>query len=349
MKHEEYTSNPFSLSLWAKSALYIRRADEEESILKTFLSVIPSSHIYVIIGARGMGKTTLMTSVTTKIKEDKSWIHINIDSEEPILQTMNYLLNNIAAKSLSPKNPSVPLPTMPINSDSNDGDIRYDLDDLLLIIKNNGKKLIITIDDISNSSSIRTFTEYYLHCINVDLPLYVLMTGTYKNYRALYNNRTLSFLKRAAKITLGPLSEIRIAREVEKILNLPEDDAIKLAKLTGGYTYAFQILGHLIFDSGEKVFFDEIYKDFKTELFDNAYEKIWRELSEKEREVLKMISMYKDGGAVSILKQQLNMDSNNFSTYRDILQKSGLIYMSSYGKAKTSLPLFGEYIDIFCK
>ena len=58
----KYSNNPFSLDFGAKPTLYISRSAEEEKILKTFLSDVPSSHIFLIIGARGMGKTVLMTS-----------------------------------------------------------------------------------------------------------------------------------------------------------------------------------------------------------------------------------------------------------------------------------------------
>lgn len=349
MKQKEYISNPFSLDFGAKPTLYISRADEEEKILKSFMSDIPSSHLFLIIGARGMGKTALMTSVTGKIKDDSSWIHIDVDSESNILQSLYYHLNNIAATSLSKIDVTLKLPVLSINFkwNDNEGDIRYELDKLLQIFKKNGRKILITIDEVVNSTEMRAFAAYYQHCIREEFPVFVLMTGLFKNVRALQNNRSLTFLRRATKITLGPLSEIRIAREFEKVLNLPEESAVSLARLTEGYSYAFQILGHLIFDSPDKTFSDEIYKDFKNELFDNSYEKIWEELSEKEKEVLKVISEYKDGVAVSTVKQQLNMDSNNFSTYRDSLQKSGLIEMSSYGVVKICLPLLDEYVIHF--
>ena len=349
MKQKEYTSNPFSLDFGAKPTLYISRAEEEEKILKSFMSDVPSSHIFLIIGARGMGKTALMTSVTGRIKEDSSWIHVDVDSESNILQSLYYRLNNIAAMSFSKIDVSLNLSVLSINFkwNDNEGDIRYELDKLLQLFKKNNRKILITIDEAVNSSDMRAFSSYYQHCIREEYPMFVLMTGLFKNVRALQNNRSLTFLRRAAKITLGPLSEVRIAREFEKVLNLSEERAVFLSKLTEGYSYAFQILGHLIFDSDEKVFTDDIYKDFKNELFDNSYEKIWEELSEKEKSVVKTISEHKDGVAVATIKQQLNMDSNNFSTYRDTLQKSGLIEMSSYGMVKFCLPLFDEYVKNF--
>lgn len=345
----KYSNNPFSLDFGAKPTLYISRSAEEEKILKTFLSDVPSSHIFLIIGARGMGKTALMTSVTKTIKENSSWNHIDVDSESNILQSMYYQLNNIAATTFPKIDVSLKLSILSIDFkwQDFDGDIRFELDKLLSIFKKNGKKVLVTIDEAVNSSEMRNFAAYYQHCIREELPLFVLMTGLFKNVRALQNNRSLTFLRRATKITLGPLSEVRISRTFEKVLGVPELEAVRLSKITEGYSYAFQILGHLIYDSDEKMFSDEIYKDFKSELFDNSYEKIWEELSDKEREVLCVISEHKDGIAVAEVKRTLNMDSNNFSTYRDILQKSGLVEMSAYGMVKTCLPLFGEYVCMY--
>lgn len=38
------------------------------------------------------------------------------------------------------------------------------------------------------------------------------------------------------------------------------------------------------------------------------------------------------------------MDSNNFSTYRDTLIKSGLVINTAYGKIDLALPFFREYV-----
>lgn len=44
----------------------------------------------------------------------------------------------------------------------------------------------------------------------------------------------------------------------------------------------------------------------------------------------------------------MKYEDNTFSTYRDILMKSGLIDMTSYGSVGLSLPLFNEYVRNYC-
>ena len=57
-------NNPFSLDFGAEPLLYIPRTEEQNKILSTFTSETPSNHIFLILGARGSGKTVLMTNIS---------------------------------------------------------------------------------------------------------------------------------------------------------------------------------------------------------------------------------------------------------------------------------------------
>jgi len=67
-------------------------------------------------------------------------------------------------------------------------------------------------------------------------------------------------------------------------------------------------------------------------------------LSDKERDVV--IAIAENNGDISVadLKEKLEMDNNNFSTYRDTLIKSGIATNNAYGKISLALPLFKDYI-----
>ena len=59
------------------------------------------------------------------------------------------------------------------------------------------------------------------------------MTGLYKNIRALQNNRSQTFLKRAPRIVLGALSKTRIAQKYQEVFSLNPTEADEMAKNYG--------------------------------------------------------------------------------------------------------------------
>lgn len=82
-----------------------------------------------------------------------------------------------------------------------------------------------------------------------DLPVYLLMTGLYENVSALQNEKSLTFLYRTPKIHLGPLNIGTIAEDYRSVLGLNEQEGLALAKLTKGYSFAFQVLGYFAWEN----------------------------------------------------------------------------------------------------
>ena len=54
------------------------------------------------------------------------------------------------------------------------------------------------------------------------------MTGLYKNIRALQNDRSQTFLKRAPRIVLGALNMVRISQKYKEVFSLSDEEANKM-------------------------------------------------------------------------------------------------------------------------
>ena len=79
-------------------------------------------------------------------------------------------------------------------------------------------------------------------------------------------------------------------------------------------------------------------------MFENSYEKIWEELSGGERTLVTAIARMLPESDVKKIRELISFDSNTFSTYKDTLNKCGLLSnKSAYGKVEFSLPFFEEY------
>lgn len=124
------------------------------------------------------------------------------------------------------------------------------------------------------------------------------MTGLYENVDELQNEKNLTFLYRAPKIKPDPLNIGTIADNYRANLPVTEKDALDMAKLTKGYSYAFQVLGYLTWENGGN--YKEVLVPFKQHLEEFVYEKIWSELSAIDKKLAYGIAASKTGKVLEI-------------------------------------------------
>ena len=169
------------------------------------------------------------------------------------------------------------------------------------------------------------------------------MTGLYNNIRSLQNEKNLTFLYRAPKYELEPLNVIAMSNSYMETLKLEREESDRMAKLTKGYSYAFQVLGYLKYSNGKKL--DELLDDFDEIMFEYSYEKIWSELSARERDVVKTLVKSESGRMkVKDIIDNTGLTTQSFPTYRKRLGGSGVISISEYGYCELALPRFKEIV-----
>ena len=133
-----------------------------------------------------------------------------------------------------------------------------------------------------------------------------------------------------------------MVEKYENTLKIKEDTAIRLAKATKGYSFAFQVIGYYAWENPEHL--DHALEDARNYLFEFAYQKIWSELSAKDREVV--LAIFRSGtGEVAEIRKLMDWTSNQFNPYRDRLLKSGVISSPQNGYVELALPWFGEYAE----
>lgn len=110
-----------------------------------------------------------------------------------------------------------------------------------------------------------------------DLPIFLLMTGLLVNVDSLQNEKSLTFLYRAPKARLEPLGIRSIALNYERTFHIEHREALSMAHLTAGYSFAFQLLGSIAWEHHGLT--DEALDVYRSQLFELSYDKIWNELS----------------------------------------------------------------------
>ena len=340
-------SNPFSLSFGKEPVSYISRDYQSNEILDSFESDTPSYQVCMITGVKGAGKTVAMSAIANTLAADSRWIIVNLNPERDLLRTLTAELSNRKDLFEMFRDAKINLSYLgfglEIDGEPPITDMVVALRRMLEKLTKSGRRILITIDEVSLNRQIREFASQFQIFMRENLNVFLIMTGLYENIYELQNEKTLTFLFRAAKVELKPLSIPLIMQKYREVFEMSEDEALEMAKATMGYPFAFQVLGYLLWREGGKKSLENLLPQYDTYLEDYVYEKIWSELSRKDKEVVAAMCDA-PSTKVETIRNRLKMSSNSFSTYRKRLTKKGIIQSPDYGWLSFTLPRFREFI-----
>lgn len=362
--------NPFTRDFGTVTKSYIVRTVQQDDIVRSFVDEITDEKAFFIVGQRGFGKSSLLRAAKEDISQRDNWIVIELRSNndnlihelaaalyaETILKAkfvdleLDFSILGIGVKINSKS-------AVTISSDE------VAVSKMLQVVKKLGMKVLVVIDEISNSAGLRDFCAMFNVCKGDGLPLYLLMDGLYKNTTALENVKDLTFLKRVPKLEVGSLDHIEMFNVYKRLLHLESGDnqifAERLCKITNGYPYAFQLAGYYtwLWLRKDGTIFDD-YNSFENRLLDEldrnlnsyVYSTIWTELSPTEQDILSIMACFDLNKVLDIRNKYMEifpdraeMTSGNFGKYRDKLLKFSILKSSSNTYIDFVLPRFNLY------
>lgn len=340
-------SNPFTLSFGKKPVQFISRITQTNEIVENFKAEVPSNQIYMLTGVRGSGKTVMMTTVSNIFREEDDWIIVEINPIRDLLQSLAAKLYGIPELHTLFLKAKFDFSAFGLGVSVENAapvtDIETAIGLMLQELKRAGKRLLITIDEVSNSENIRVFASAFQIFLRQDYPLFLLMTGLYDNLYDLQNDKSLTFLYRAPKIILDPLNYTAVKKHYMDIFQLSDQEAEHMAVLTKGYPFAFQVLGYLYWEKREHMTIEDILPEYDQYLEEYVYSKIWSEMSELDKKILYEMSVSGET-RIKNIRQKLEMKSELFSVYRDRLKRKGVVDARQYGHLTLALPRFEEFV-----
>ncbi len=337
--------NPFTITFGKEPKELVSRISQVNKIIEDFSETDPSYQACIIAGVRGIGKTVMLSEICAKFKMEDDWIVINLNSGMDLLTSLASKLYNhqpllgvfdSANINLSFFNIGVSLSKVPPITD-----IEVALERMFQVIKRRNQKVLIAIDEVVSNDNMKIFSNTFQLLLREDMPIFLLMTGLFENISDLQNSDNVTFLLRTPKMELMPLNKMMMAESYRKNLDVSRDIALAMADVTCGYPFAFQVLGYLCYESK---------KDYKEELLrldyylsEYVYNKLWSELSEKDKALVIAIaaSDYKTESIMALA----DMKKNEFSVYRDRLIKKGIVNGKTRGKLTFVLPRFKEFVE----
>lgn len=352
--------NPFTTTFSKNPENSYIYTEQTNVILENFMYDNPSESVYKVTGVRGSGKTVILAKIEEELRNEdnakKGWLVYDVNPSRDMLGQIAAMLVRDGFEKKSAKGKSVSISAsilgtgggIGLSSDGNNSffDIGVEIEEMLQNVQKKNKRILIGIDEVSKTTEMIQFASEYGKWLRANYPVYLVCTGLYENIIEVSNVKNLTFFRRATTIKTEPLNAVRMAEMYRRRLDIELSEAREMAKITRGYAYAFQELGSLYFrkDKSEKL--EDLMPDLKSELFAYSYEKIWEELTEADRFLVKLLTEkveYKREEILALMGEK----AGNYSMYRDRLLKRGILE-SRQGYIAFALPFFADYIKEYC-
>lgn len=350
------TRSPFKATLGSATVpkIYLPSQISATELVQRMLQRPQYPDTLLITGVRGSGKTALMMRVREIMTNDKRCLPIELEhiSQGNLLGQLADLLEQaltnpatrLFKQMIGASSVGFSVPRSSAMTANAQLSIRHSLEK----VKRQGKFVFLTIDEVSNTAAIRNFVAVYNVIHNLDLPLKIMMTGLPENVLDVQESANLTFFLRANTIITSPLQEVEMASAYTQALEIPLDLGLKMARLVGGYSFAFQLLGDLVYRmkaAGSPVNEDllqQVLPPFKDLLFTQAYQTIYKTGSDRDRQYLVAINGRKKTSEVIEI---MGVSKNVVAKCRQRALERRLVAKDGYGYVVYTLPYFGEFIQ----
>lgn len=361
MKKKLTETNPFNPAFGKIPNVYIERQELQDKVAEGIVANDGPYQTTMVYGPRGSGKTAFLTEVCNEIGNGKNWIIVNLIPDDDMIAVLVqsiYRKAEVSVKkelgSISGFNISIFGSGIGYNKEK-DKDVKPQvlLEEVMEKLRKRKISVLVAIDEVTATDAMRKFTSVYQILLREGFDISLIMSGLPVNISSLMNDKTLTFLLRSARAELYPLGMIAMSESYKKAFKEggrygSQDIFDKMAKMTCGYAYAFQLLGYYIWETEEKEItiatLKSVLEKYKTDLYANSYTKIMQEMSSVDREFLYAMADSKTTSiSISTVGERMNKPKNYISRYRQRLLEGHIISATDRGIVTFSLPYFGEF------
>lgn len=354
-------NNPFNPNFGNVPSIFIDRSKQIQKVitgLDSFTSLYQTTLVY---GLRGVGKTSFLTDISEIMSKKKDWMVINLAVGEDLIGNFVQLVYKKSSSKLRRL-----LEQADINLSVFGIDLTYQpkkstiqkphvvIETILEKLKAEHIKLLVTIDEAQSTPEMKEFATIYQLMRRNKFYITLIMTGLPDKVSELQNEDVLTFLLRSGHITLEPLDSISMKFSYRKAFTengrtITEDALNQMIYMTNGYAYGFQLLGYLVWETGEKQITKKtlqgITLEYQEMLYRNVYTKIYQSLSPMDRKFVKAMADYpEDAVPVSVIGKSLAKPKNYLSNYRRRLLDDQVIISKERGRVNFTLPFFKDFV-----
>ena len=324
----------------------------------------PMYQTRMIYGVRGAGKTVLLRSIENRFKAINDWIvvQLNVEGQDSLLSQLVIKLSQQMGFSLRQflsKFKSISVPVVGSVSWNNDSNNVMMAEDLLAALKKQHKHLLVTLDEVYATNSLKEFASQYQIWIGSDLPINLLFTGIPSQIDTLKNEKGMTFLWRTPQLILNQIAPADVQHKYQEVF--ADIDPLVLdcmAQLVDHYAFAFQVVGYVVWNAvngnGALVnmqLIDKCLADIKALLVKQSYIKIYQELTRQQQQFLQLVacqssSVIKIDDLVKQFKVGKNLQTrrSTIDRLRRKLINDQILQSPARGQIEVALPFFKDFL-----
>lgn len=359
-----FSENPFTPSFGEVPVHLAGRRQMVEDVLHALRSSKRRPELTTIFsGARGTGKTTLLSLLSDKAFEE-GWIVASVTAIPGMLEDIeirtrrdaDHLLETSSSLHVS----SIGIPQIIdvkfANCQTMVSNWRSRMDDILDDLAECGAGLLITVDEVNAGlDEMIQLAAVYQHFVREGRRVALLMAGLPSEVSALLSDRTVSFLRRSQVMQLGRIDDADIAdalvktvREGGRSVDLSAlDEAVEAID---GFPFMMQLVGFRAWDARPNA--DEItVADFeiaidlaRREMASRILGATYRDLSAGDIKFAEAMALDEGDSAVAEIGERLGWSSSQVAQYRRRLLEAGVIGERRRGVVGFDIPYFREYV-----
>lgn len=336
--------NPFNPGFGNISPSCIKRPAMQQKLLDQADQLQQGLRSIFIDGPRGCGKTVFLNDLGDAMLDRDGWITVDLELHDDFLSTLVGAIYYQASAAITKE-----LDVLDYDTPS-EMFVQY-----VETLTKYQQRLFITVDEANQpTESLLTLLQLCQQLGNHGNSIMVVLAGiTSRMPQFLGDDNFAALVQKSRRLTLPMLDLDTVANQYQQIFTkahrVIEPEVLpNIAAATGGYAYAFQILGSLLWESGVKKInpaaFEKIMPDYQQQLFSNAYLPIVDELTTGDREVIEILA-HEINSVVdeSFLKEQIDDTSTAAPVCLQHLIENQIVSHPQPGQVAFALPYFREF------
>ena len=319
------------------------------------------NRITIFTGPRGSGKTVLLNAIAS-IADEMGWISVHTIASnqmlDQLIEQVQRRSNHIIDKKAKSKLTGVQIHGTGVQlkaADERKLTWRAEMDYYLDMLAKHEVGLLFTVDEVSAAfpemvEFISTFQFFVREKRNVAL----LMAGLPGNIIQMFQNPSISFLRRAFRRTLDPISLPEVRAAIKKTVEISgreiKKEALNIAaENTKGLPFLIQLIGYHSFNQSSRKIITEddvttgisdAEQDMESMILDSTINDI------SDTDIRFLLAMLDDAeeSRISDIALRMNVSLSYAGHYRRRLINQGVISESGRGKVVFSMPMFKELL-----
>ena len=232
----------------------------------------------------------------------------------------------------------------------------FKLAKLTTALNEKGRGVLILVDEVQgNNEALKELIIAYQELVGEGRDIAVVFAGLPGAISSILNDRVLTFLNRANKITLDPLSYLDIDAYYLKAfqetgVQLSNEMRKKAVQCTDGSPYMMQLIGHSILayarENGEldELLLENAVSAAREEFMNDICKTQIDSLTGKDLAFLKAMAQDQEKSKIGDVVKRMGVTPDYAQTYKRRLIDAGIIKQERRGEVQFAVPYLRDYL-----